>query len=69
MLYKEEDRARRFIQACNRHGVVESFPLVSVTTVSASNEREPFPNYDEVVSTLAGYKKAAKIRKRELATG
>ena len=68
MLYKEEDRARRFIQACNRHGVVESFPLVSVTTVSASNEREPFQTYDEVVSMLAGYKKAAKTRKRELVT-
>lgn len=69
MLYREEDRVRRYIQASNRHGVMESFPLVSVTIVSASNEREPFENYDEVVSTLAGYKKAAKVEKRQLATG
>lgn len=69
MLYKEEDRARRCIRACNRHGVIETFPLVSVTIVSASNEREPFGNYDEVVSTLATYKKAAKIERRQLATG
>ena len=37
LLYKEEDRVRRYIQACNRHGVTEFFPLVSVTIVSASN--------------------------------
>ena len=69
MLYKEEDRAQRCILACNRHGVMESFPLVSVTIVSASNEYESFGNYDEVVSMLAAYKKAAKIEKKQLATG
>lgn len=69
MLYREEDRVRRCIQACNRHGVTETFPLVSVTIVSASNEQEPFRNYEEVVSMLAGCKKAAKTRRRELATG
>ncbi len=69
MLYREEDRVRRCIQACNRHGVTETFPLVSVTIVSASNEQEPFGNYEEVVSMLAGCKKAAKTRRRELATG
>ena len=69
MLYKEEDRARRCIRACNRHGILETFPLVSVTIVSASNEQEAFGDYEEVVGMLAGYKKTAKTRKRELATG
>lgn len=69
MLYREEDRVRRYIQASNRHGVIETFPLVSVTIVSSSNEREAFGSYDEVVSTLAAYKKTAKVEKRQLATG
>lgn len=64
MLYKEEDRINQCITACNRHGVVESFPLVSVTIVSISNEFEPFGSHEEVVETLAGYKKAAKAKKR-----
>lgn len=69
MLYKEEDRIRRCIRTCNRHGILETFPLVSVTIVSASNEQEAFGDYEEVVGMLAGYKKTAKTRKRELATG
>lgn len=69
LLYKEEDRVRRYIQSCNRHGVTELFPLVSVTIVSASNEQKAFGNYEEVVSMLAGYKKSAKVEKRQLATG
>lgn len=69
LLYKEEDRVRRYIQACNRHGVTEFFPLVSVTIVSASNEQQAFGNYEEVVSMLAAYKKSAKVEKRQLATG
>lgn len=67
MLYKEEDRARQYITACNRHGVTEQFPLVSVTIVSTSNEREPFGNHEEVVEMLAGYKKAEKSKKRQFA--
>ena len=69
LLYREEDRVRRYIQACNRHGVTEFFPLVSVTIVSASNEHQPFRDYEEVVSMLATYKKSAKVEKRQLATG
>ena len=30
---------------------------------------ESFGNYDEVVSMLAAYKKAAKVEKKQLATG
>lgn len=69
MLYTEEDRVRRCIRTYNRHGILETFPLVSVTIVSASNEQEDFGDYEEVVGMLAGYKKIAKTRKRELATG
>lgn len=64
LLYTEEDRAKQYIIAKNRHGVVESFPLVSVTIVSLSNEKEPFGTPDEVSNILAKYKKAAKAEKR-----
>lgn len=64
LLYTEEDRARQYIIAKNRHGVVESFPLVSVTIVSLSNEKESFGTPDEVSNILAKYKKAAKAEKR-----
>lgn len=67
IVVKEEDRARQYITACNRHGVTEQFPLVSVTIVSTSNEREPFGNHEEVVEMLAGYKKAEKSKKRQFA--
>lgn len=63
-LYTPEDRAKQYITARNRHGVVESFPLVSVTIVSLSNEKEPFGSPDEVSNILARYKKAAKAEKR-----
>lgn len=69
LLYKEKDRVQGYIQACNRHGVPECFPLVSVTIVSESNENRPFGDYEEVVGILAGDKKAAKVKRRQLATG
>ena len=64
LLYTETDREKQYIMAKNRHGVVESFPLVSVTIVSLSNEKEPFGTPDEVSNILAKYKKAAKAEKR-----
>lgn len=63
-LYSIEDRRKNCITACNRHGEVEVFPLVSVTGVSLTNENEAFGTYDEVINKLAVYKKAAKVKKR-----
>lgn len=69
LLYTPEDRNRGYIVSPNRHGMTETFPLVSVTIVSASNEQETFGDYEAVVGMLAGYKKSAKVKKRQLATG
>ncbi|MBP3507954.1 MAG: GGDEF domain-containing protein [Lachnospiraceae bacterium] len=62
-LYNDTDRKNGYITAPNRHGVIEHFPLVSVTIVSLSNETLPFYNYDKVVATLSHYKKQAKSAK------
>lgn len=63
-LYSEEDRIKKCITARNRHGEVETFPLVTVTIVFLSNENEPFKSPEEVSVILAGYKKTAKIKKQ-----
>lgn len=59
-LYNAADKENGYITAPNRHGVVERFPLLSVTIVSMSNEFTPFPGYQDVTSTLSHYKKQAK---------
>ena len=59
-LYNEADQKNGYITAPNRHGVIENFPLVSVTIVSLSNENAPFRDYEDVSSTLSHYKKQAK---------
>ena len=59
-LYNETDQKNGYITAPNRHGVIENFPLVSVTIVSLSNENAPFRDYEDVSSTLSHYKKQAK---------
>lgn len=59
-LYNEADQKNGYITAPNRHGVIENFPLVSVTIVSLSNGNAPFRDYEDVSSTLSHYKKQAK---------
>ena len=63
-LYCKSDLIKNCITTCNRHGEIENFPLVSVTGVSLSNEQKPFGSYEEVISTLASYKKTAKVKKK-----
>ena len=67
-LYKKEHREQNFIIAKNRHGVMESFPLVSVTIVSLSNQLAPFAEPEEVTEILSAYKKRAKVRKRSISS-
>lgn len=64
MLYSEEDRRRKSIFAKNRHGVMERFPLVSVTIVSVSDRDNCKKNGEELVEILAKYKKEEKAKKR-----
>ena len=68
ILYKKEHREQNFIIAKNRHGVMESFPLVSVTIVSLSNQLAPFAEPEEVTEILSAYKKSAKVRKRSISS-
>lgn len=63
-LYNEADQKNGYITAPNRHGVIENFPLVSVTIVSLSNENAPFRDYEDVSSTLSHYKKQEKATLR-----
>ena len=65
-LYQEKHRQQNYIVARNRHGIMESFPLVSVTIVSLSNQNSSFANPDEVVEILSSYKKSAKVHKRSV---
>lgn len=66
LLYQEKHRQQKYIVARNRHGVMESFPLVSVTIVSLSNENAPFAAPEEVTEILSAYKKSAKVLKRNV---
>lgn len=63
-LYSEEDRRRGSILAKNRHGVMEQFPLVSVTIVSVSDKDGLQRTGKDVVEILAKYKKEEKAKKR-----
>ncbi|MCI5731970.1 MAG: hypothetical protein MR304_10575 [Eubacterium sp.] len=47
---------------------MESFPLVSVTIVSLSNQLAPFAEPEEVTEILSAYKKSAKVRKRSISS-
>ncbi len=58
--YNDFDRNRKFITAYNRHGKLETYPLMSFTCVSVSSESQNFKNVPELTEKLAELKKAAK---------
>lgn len=64
MHYSEADRRRKSILAKNRGGVIEKFPLVSVTIVSVSDRDNCPKNAQKLIEMLAKNKKEEKVRKR-----
>jgi len=57
-LYDEKDLENGYITAQNRHGVVEKFPLVSVSIAGLTNKRREF------ASIYALAKESSKLKKR-----
>ena len=62
-LYNATDR-KTDIFTVNRHGVLEKFPLLSLTVVVANNQKQPFANIYELTELLALEKKKAKQLRR-----
>ncbi|KNZ41828.1 GGDEF domain-containing protein [Acetobacterium bakii] len=60
--YDQTDIQNGFITAANRHGVVEQFPLITLTCVVINNQTQTFANGFEITELLAGMKKIAKER-------
>lgn len=60
--YNESDRQKGYITTGNRHGIVENFPLMTVTYVVANNNNVFTRSEDEIKSFLAKKKKEAKLR-------
>lgn len=59
-MYNEEDRERGFITSANRHGVIEEFPLASLTISVVSNKNRTYYNGNELTEELARLKKKGK---------
>ena len=57
MMYNEKDRKAGFIVSTNRHGVLEEFPLASITIALTTNETKNFTSGVAVSEELAKLKK------------
>lgn len=64
MHYSDDDRRRKSIVAKNRCGVIERFPLVSVTIVSVSDNDNCPKNVQKLIEMLTKNKKEEKVKKR-----
>ncbi len=59
-LYRKEDRTNGFIEVCDRRGISQRFPLVSISLAVVTNERRSFRSCLEVSETAAELKKYVK---------
>jgi diguanylate cyclase (GGDEF)-like protein len=62
-LYHKEDVQKGYVITENRHGVIERFPLITLTIVSVNNRVECFKNVYELTEVLAKLKKIEKQNK------
>ncbi|MDF1545586.1 MAG: diguanylate cyclase response regulator, partial [bacterium] len=60
--YLEEDRERGFIVTKNRRGVVEQFPILTISIAVIVNDNGKFSHLGEVSKMLADLKKATKMK-------
>ena len=64
-LYSEADLKRGYIEAVNRQGEYDRFPIVSVTTVGITNKSRKYNSQYEMSEELALLKKKEKRLKQE----
>lgn len=62
-LYNKADIENGFISTTNRHGIIEIFPLITLTTVVVNNQKKTYNNIFELTKELAYLKKVAKQNK------
>ena len=62
--YNPEDIDRGYISTRNRRNIIEKFPLITLTVVSANNKAHNFKDVFELTETLAGLKKKKKLKVR-----
>lgn len=60
--YDAEDRTRGCIQAMDRKGVLNSFPLMSISIAVAGNSNRMYQHYGEITQTLGQLKSLAKSK-------
>jgi diguanylate cyclase (GGDEF)-like protein len=60
--YNPEDINRGYISTRNRRNIIEKFPLITLTVVSANNKAQNFKDVFELTETLAGLKKMKKLK-------
>jgi hypothetical protein len=58
--YNQRDIENGYIIAENRHGVVEKFPLLSLSIAGITNKKSQFRNMYELTEELAKIKKKSK---------
>jgi hypothetical protein len=63
MMYTKEDRDKGYIISTNRHGLVEEFPLASLTISVVSNKKKNYYSGNELTEELAKLKKKGKQHK------
>jgi len=61
--YNQNDVQNGYITASNRHGDIEEFPLITLTTVLVNKNTKDFNNVFELTEMLAELKKKAKHKK------
>ncbi|MDF2821235.1 MAG: hypothetical protein K0R15_1676 [Clostridiales bacterium] len=61
--YNKADIQKGYIITANRHGEIESFPLITLTCVVADNQTQTYSNAFELTEALAGLKKEAKQKR------
>ena len=61
--YSADDLERGYIQVKNRRGVLEKYPVTSISVAGVSNKYRSFTNYWEIPEVAAELKKAAKQQK------
>lgn len=58
--YNEVDKKNGYIIGNNRQGIIEKFPLITITVVFVNNKKQKFNNIYELTENLAEMKKNAK---------
>jgi len=59
-LYRDDDLSNGFIISVNRHGVIESFPIASLSVAGISNKTNSYKSLDKFSKEIALLKKKCK---------